>query len=703
MPSHSWWKRLIAMPSHSPLRRNRSTRLMEFEVLEDRLVPAVIFVPNTSDGLVDLPGMVNNGGGRFTAPNLRTAVEFANNRPGADVVRLNTATYHLSDSYGGQIAIESVLTIKNRFGGDNQSIIDAHDQSRIFETYGGSVVKLDHLTLTNGRAPAPLFDIAYGGAIFNQGNLTVLNSLFIGNHAIGRDGAEGFAPEKAAGGAIYNASFNSEQPSTLKVVNTLFSGNTAEGGSDENYNGAYDGAGAEGGAIAFAFNTGPSSITASTFDQNRAVGGNASFYRGESLPGGSYGGNGGTAYGGAVCVEHYGAQVNIVNSTFANNEAVGGAGFYVDDGGYGGGSYGSVGGGAFGGAIAVRANLSEDSTVNLVNDTIAENYVLAGYGYFAGSAYGGGVANLSPIFEDEADSETGAEQVTGANVINVLNTIIADNYASYASVGAADSDVSISTSTSGGNSDDVFGIFDSRGHNLIGNTDHSVGFNSGFPQFDLLNIPEEYIGLDPNGLQDNGGPTPTIALLITSSAINAGDNVVMQDNFESLGISKLKTDQRGPGFPRKIAGIVDIGAYEFKINLDKSYTFRSASVPVTFRVPAPGVLAGAPPMTDGSYCVTFENITNGAGTSLSLLEDGSFFFTVPPRFNRTVQFRFRVCVVPGDDGGEGRPVSTNFVFTATIHVLPTGGRGSAGAFLGLGLGIGPPVPNGNPNEENPPH
>jgi hypothetical protein len=50
-------------------------------------------------------------------------------------------------------------------------------------------------------------------------------------------------------------------------------------------------------------------------------------------------------------------------------------------------------------------------------------------------------------------------------------------------------------------------------------------------------------------LQNNGGPTQTMALLIGSPAINAGDNTGAPD-----------TDQRG--FPRIVGGTIDIGAVE---------------------------------------------------------------------------------------------------------------------------------------------
>ena len=65
------------------------------------------------------------------------------------------------------------------------------------------------------------------------------------------------------------------------------------------------------------------------------------------------------------------------------------------------------------------------------------------------------------------------------------------------------------------------------------------------------------LGLDPNGLQDNGGPTKTIKLL-GGPAIDGG-----LDANVPVG---LTTDQRGSGFPRSV-GTVDIGAYEAPANI----------------------------------------------------------------------------------------------------------------------------------------
>src|SRR6185369_6877886 len=90
----------------------------------------------------------------------------------------------------------------------------------------------------------------------------------------------------------------------------------------------------------------------------------------------------------------------------------------------------------------------------------------------------------------------GGLYMRGGNA-SVKNTIIAGNTATT-------------------NGPDVRGTITSLGNNLIGN---STGA-SGFVGSDLLNTPS---GLDAAGLKNNGGPTQTIAISMTSAAFNAGD------------------------------------------------------------------------------------------------------------------------------------------------------------------------------------
>ncbi len=169
-------------------------------------------------------------------------------------------------------------------------------------------------------------------------------------------------------------------------------------------------------------------------------------------------------------------------------------------------------------------------TLTLVNSTLANNRAVRG----------GGIAVRS-------------------GTVTLLNTIVAGN-----------------TATSGG--PDISGTIISSGHNLIGNTQGG----SGFTTTDLLNV-------DPllGPLQNNGGATPTMALLSGSPAINAGT------------ASAPATDQRG--VPR--VGGVSIGAYQAAVTPELELSGESLAVsgqPFTVTVTAQRPLGG----TDTGYTGT---------------------------------------------------------------------------------------------------
>ena len=104
--------------------------------------------------------------------------------------------------------------------------------------------------------------------------------------------------------------------------------------------------------------------------------------------------------------------------------------------------------------------------------------------------------------------------------------------------------------------DDIAGTVSSASaYNLIG-TGGSGGLVNG-TNGNQVGVADP--GLDPRGLQNNGGPTKTIALVTGSPAIDAGSNALAVDPTTG---QPLTTDQRGTGFPRIANGTVDIGAYE---------------------------------------------------------------------------------------------------------------------------------------------
>jgi hypothetical protein len=144
----------------------------------------------------------------------------------------------------------------------------------------------------------------------------------------------------------------------------------------------------------------------------------------------------------------------------------------------------------------------------------------------------------------------------------------------------------------------------SYGHNLSDDTTCS-GFLTAIG--DLNNTPA---GLDPNGLQNNGGPTPTIALLSSSPAVDAIP--VSPTNYcTDVNGNPITTDQSGILRPQGPA--CDIGAFEL---VEAGATPTGSNVSVQ-----PAYSGGTPPVT-----MTFSNVTL-AGTS-TLTESGTG--TPPP-------------------------------------------------------------------------
>jgi hypothetical protein len=138
-------------------------------------------------------------------------------------------------------------------------------------------------------------------------------------------------------------------------------------------------------------------------------------------------------------------------------------------------------------------------------------------------------------------------------------------------------DIIVARNTGPTSSPDLSGPLNSQGHNLIGNSQGG----SGYATTDLLNVDPR---LGP--LQDNGGPTQTMALLAGSPAIDAGDNT-----------DAPMWDQRGPGFRRVVNGIIDIGAYEVQAHAHNPPTGQPLPSPVPVQtLGAPGgPLLGQPP------------------------------------------------------------------------------------------------------------
>ncbi len=240
--------------------------------------------------------------------------------------------------------------------------------------------------------------------------------------------------------------------------------------------------------------------------------------------------------GGAI-FNHNGVLL-ITNSTFSANVAQGGIGGFIFS--YDGYTPGG-GGSAFGGAI-----FNLNGSITLLNSTLASNVVAAGLGGIAmvqnstnivdgppGAAAGGAMYNL---VYDCALVRTAkvtiinsilAGSVGGLDVVNDMPTIHSPLYATIlTNLGSA---ILIATEPN------LIQPFTNTGGSFT---------NPGV----ITNNPL----LGP--LANNGGPTPTMAPLPGSPALDAGDNS-----------NAPATDQRGQA--RIWNGTVDLGAVEFQTPL----------------------------------------------------------------------------------------------------------------------------------------
>ncbi len=221
--------------------------------------------------------------------------------------------------------------------------------------------------------------------------------------------------------------------------------------------------------------------------------------------------------GGAIYINP-GSTVTVANSTISGNSA----------GGIGGGIYNAgtltVTNSTLSGNSALTAGgggIENGGTLTVTNSTFSDNSGTNGGGIFNGGTLTVTNATLS------ANSAELGGGVSNAGTAIIVNTIIAGNIA--------------------GTGPDVAGTVTSKGYNLVGNKSGGSGF-----------VAADLLGVNPllAPLQNNGGPTETMALLPGSPAVAAGNVALAVD----ANGKPLTTDQRGSA--RIVNGTVDIGAFE---------------------------------------------------------------------------------------------------------------------------------------------
>jgi parallel beta-helix repeat protein len=398
---------------------------------------------------------------------------------------------------GGGIVIDGTATVTDCTISGNGNLYLGGGIS----IYSGATLTLNNSTV-RGNMVGPVDDISgYGAGIANWGSLTLNNSTVSGNTSLDTINDEG------AGGGIFNGG------GTVTLNNSTVSGNSILFNLDVSGYGAgiWNGAGTVtlnnstvSGNSAY---SGGGIFNSTRISPASGASGPATLTLNNTTVSGNTGGIGNDGEG------NYNATVTLLNSTISGNQGPG---------------------------VTNSASFSDaTTTVVLLNSTICGNDAIGGRG-------AGGIANV--VYYADA-------------TVVLLNSTIANNtisssdrtgsqiYSGQLAPGPGQASVQLRNTLVAGSGPrptlfaDIQGTFISQGHNL--SNDDGSGFLTG---------PGDVINTNPllGPLQDNGGPTQTMALLPGSPAIDAGDDTPPLPDF----------DQRGPGFPRLSGPHIDIGAFE---------------------------------------------------------------------------------------------------------------------------------------------
>ncbi len=437
-----------------------------------------------------------------------------------------------SSGNGGGISSNGTLSITSTTVSNNSA------RNNDFENFigsgnGGGISSSGTLSITsttvsnNSAQNNPLFVFGSeisgnGGGISSNGTLTVRDST-ISNNSAQNNIFFGQSESSGNGGGISSSG-------TLSITSTTVSNNSAQNNDQQSF------ASGNGGGIS---SNGPLTVSNSTLGGNSLSGafsggsstGSAIFSDGDlNLSGTALSGNS----GGSITVSYGdGEAATITGCSLTSNPAglacVGGNGTLTvrnstiaDNGNYGvwNGSTATVSDSTIAGNAGY--GFRNDGTLTVSNSTIAGNSL-------------GGIENIAfttdatALLVSSTVAFNGGHQFYSASgfgvprataTVQLGNTIVAgDGSSANLAAGPA-------------------GTFSSQGYNL--SSDDGGGYLTG---------PGDLTNTDPllGPLQDNGGPTETMALLAGSPALNAGDPA-------QLGVA----DQRGV----VRSGGVNIGAYQ---------------------------------------------------------------------------------------------------------------------------------------------
>lgn len=348
---------------------------------------------------------------------------------------------------GGGILSFGTLSIANSIITNN--LVDGDGGEGSDNAIGGGIASYGQLTVTNStirnntaEAGSDFFGgceaapYALGGGVAHfEGKLTITNTKFLDNEALGgfSDGGEGSDAHGgyAAGGGLYAGAEGNLIPS-ITITNSLFDGNEAIGGNafaggegDARGGDAFGGGAALGGPLNSKFadpSTASISISNTVFEDNLAQGGEA---EGDTFSGSKY--EGGNASGGGLFFTGE-STVVLSKDQFLDNHAVGGEANFS---GSEGGDSESLGGSGFGGGVAAGTlfdlrtgcegfeDLSYFGTLTITSNIFTDNTAEGGFAQspeFAvgGAGYGGGLGYSGGGLTQITSSTLTANQALGA-------------------------------------------------------------------------------------------------------------------------------------------------------------------------------------------------------------------------------------------------------------------------------------------------
>jgi len=177
-------------------------------------------------------------------------------------------------------------------------------------------------------------------------------------------------------------------------------------------------------------------------------------------------------------------------------------------------------------------------TLTVSDSTVVGNHASDTY-------YGGGISNDNGVVTVSNSTVSGNSAAAGGGIYNIFGTTNVDNSTVSGNIGGdlynpqGTLNTTATIVASGVSETDCVGSITDLGYNL--DDDSSCNFSG-------TSLSDTPSGLDPAGLQNNGGPTQTIALEPVSLAIDHVTDALLCP----------ATDQRG--FPRSVP--CDIGAFE---------------------------------------------------------------------------------------------------------------------------------------------